>query len=338
MDVTDEIIARFFRNEADSGEVAAVKAYFDQYPEQMEKYALEMEEFRSTGLLHPATSREIFKKIEEDLVRRQPARIRIYRRLAVAASVMIILGAGWWFVTGTKGHKADVRLAEERPSYTQVVNSSDTVMHIVLKDGSTVDLERQSGISYYEPFIHHSRDISLKGTAVFNVAKDQSSSFTVYAGGVATTALGTKFKVDASGKKDKVTVQLYEGKVVVKQVNGTAMNYLSPGQQLAFYGRSQSMTLTRMEAGDKTNMAPDKKQMARDQRDLLVFRDLPFETVIARLEKEFRINIKVEAADVGKINVTVEFKRTDPVFYMLNSIAALNGLTVTQQGNTYYIK
>lgn len=347
MDVNDEIIERFFKNEASPREVEAVKAYFGQYPEQMEKYASEMEQFSTGNRLHPALSQIIFKKIDRSLEDRRPVRMKLYRSVAVAASLMLLAGAAWYNIAGYKGHKEVSPLASKSqqppPGLIQLMNTSDTIMRLVLKDGSLVELQQHSGLSYYEPFINDRRDISLKGVAVFTVAKDKKRSFTVYAGGIATTALGTRFKVKATGGKDPVTVQLYEGKVVVKQLNGSGMDYLLPGQQLAYDARTQRMSLARMgeDNSEKKNMSralAGKKQISSGGQDLLIFKDLPFEEVIARLEKEYKADIRCEGIAVKKINVTAEFKRTDPLSTILNTIAILNGLSVSQQGDTYTIK
>lgn len=265
--------------------------------------------------------------------------------MAVAASLMILAGAAWWFIAGYKGHKEERPVAGKlqplQPGLIQLMNNSDTILHIVLKDGSLVDLEQHSGLSYYEPFINDRRDISLKGIAVFTVAKDKKRSFTVYAGGIATTALGTQFKVKAIGGEDPVTVQLYEGKVVVRQVKGSEVSYLLPGQQLVFDTRTQRMSLAKIEEGNgdgnKDRALAGKKQTSSDQ-DLVIFKDRPFEEVIASLEKEYKADIRYRSAAVKKINITAEFKRTETLSDILNTIATLNGLSVSQQGNTYTIK
>jgi transmembrane sensor len=346
MDVTDEIIERFFKNEASPREVEAVRDYFDQYPEQMEKYASEMERFSTGNHLHPAASRLLFKKIDRSLEDRRLVRMKLYRSVAVAASLMILAGAAWWFIAGYKGHKEERpvagKLQQLQPTLIQVMNKSDTIMHIVLRDGSLVELEQHSGLSYYEPFINDRRDLSLKGIALFTVAKDKKRSFTVYAGGIATTALGTQFKVKAIGGGDPVTVQLYEGKVVVRQVKGSETNYLLPGQQLVFEARTQKMSLAKIEEGNgdgnKDRTLVGKKRTNPDSQDLMIFKDRPFEEVIASLEKEYKADIRYRSAAVKKINITAEFKRTETLSGILNTIATLNGLSVSQQGNIYTIK
>jgi len=335
MDVTEEMIGRFFKNEATPAEATAVKNWFDCHPDEMEKYAVEMERFTTRDRLHPATARALFKKIGDNIGRKNKSR-QTYRTLAIAASVLLVAAGLWLLVRQQGAHKADNSIARTAsPALIRVVNSSDTIMRLTLEDGSTVELAQQSGLSYYKPFINDRRDLSLKGTASFTVAKDEKRSFTVYAEGIATTALGTRFRVRAPGGKEAVTVQLFEGKVVVKQVNGDAMNYLAPGQQLVFNTITQRMTLTRNDAmAAKEGMTTAKKNISKN----LVFKDMPFEEVITKLEKEYKGEIRYDSAAVKKINVTAEFNHTETLFNILNTIAALNGLTVSQQGDTYTIR
>jgi transmembrane sensor len=106
---------------------------------------------------------------------------------------------------------------------------------IWLSDSSVVFIAPGSSVSMRQPFGGDRREIVLTGEASFEVAKDAHRPFTVVSGLVRTTALGTSFKVAASGAGDssRVHVALSSGRVVVchqpKDASADSI-YLSPGE------------------------------------------------------------------------------------------------------------
>src|SRR6202000_2790670 len=91
-----------------------------------------------------------------------------------------------------------------------------------------------SSITYQQAFEAHARTIQLEGRALFEVVKDSLRPFTVLAKGYATTALGTRFIVDAT--KPVVSIRLLKGRIVVNAIAGASIAmkrvYLAPGQEI----------------------------------------------------------------------------------------------------------
>jgi transmembrane sensor len=127
------------------------------------------------------------------------ARSRLRRALAVAASVGFLLVAAAIFNSRT-----DYFTAEH---YTTKVGGLNNVP---LADGSNVTLNTDSSIRV--ALAHDERRIRLeKGEAFFEVAKDRTKPFVVYAGDKRVVAVGTKFSVRRDGKEIQVVVT--EGRV-----------------------------------------------------------------------------------------------------------------------------
>ncbi|SHN33123.1 FecR family protein [Cyclobacterium lianum] len=85
---------------------------------------------------------------------------------------------------------------------------------ISLADGTRVMLNAGSSLSYEENRFKAVRDVFLEGEAYFEVAHDPDRPFTVHAGGVNTTALGTSFNIMAY-KGEKQMISLVTGKVSI---------------------------------------------------------------------------------------------------------------------------
>ena len=129
------------------------------------------------------------------------------------------------------------------PALVRRTNSGPAPRRLTLPDGSVVTLEAGSTLAY-RPFGPTSRELSLRGAALFAVAKDVARPFTVEAGGFRTTALGTRFRVE-SRAGGRVKVRLLTGKVVVRTAAASPFamqdQYLTPGRELRADAHTQEV-------------------------------------------------------------------------------------------------
>lgn len=262
---------------------------------------------------------------------------RLVPRFAVAASLIILAVAGF-LLTGR--HREDRPIvknaATASPRLVRVVNGSDSSMPIRLEDGSTVQLERKSGISYYQPFINNRRDISLAGMALFKVAKDGARPFTVYAGEIATRALGTKFLVNAADPR-KVTVQLLEGKVAVNAAPGAAATInevvLTPGQQFSFNRDSRRYAVNTIVAPPVKTLKP----MTPDSRPELVFRKEPLGMVFKKVGELYKVPLVFQQEELNGLYFTGTFLKSDNLNIVLSTICNVNNLHFTNEQDSIII-
>jgi len=131
------------------------------------------------------------------------------------------------------------------PTLVRRINPGPDPLRLPLPDGSVATLDANSTLTY-KPFGPTSRELSLRGAALFAVAKDAARPFTVEAGGFTTTALGTRFRV-VSRAGGRVTVRLLRGRVVVRATAASAFamqpQYLTPGRELSADTRTQEVRL-----------------------------------------------------------------------------------------------
>ena len=90
--------------------------------------------------------------------------------VAVAASILLIIGLPWHYIL--KKEKTNRISAASVAKTRSIFNHTLSKMSITLSDGSAVELLANSSLSYSEDFNALRRDVTLKGGANFNVAKD----------------------------------------------------------------------------------------------------------------------------------------------------------------------
>lgn len=304
-----------------------------------------------TNLISKEKSAQIFKEIHqrktEILTAPATPKAKVihfkkaWLQLASAACIIGFMALGFWYANKETAPTKTLAAVNNAQQLKQIANTTSQAISINLQDGSTVVIEPKSAISYYLPFANK-RDISLSGKAFFKVAKDKTKPFTVYAGGIATTALGTQFTVNAL-VKNKVEVKLFEGKVVVKSVdkNVYAINdvYLLPGQMAVAAKLAQSFAVTSFSANDA--IAKNKQfnsPITHQDADNLVFDNEPLEKVIGKLNKQYNTQINYTQSQIAGLYFSGSVLKTDSLKTILNIIANMNGLVYEEVGGNIFIK
>ncbi|KXX67578.1 FecR family protein [Flammeovirga sp. SJP92] len=155
--------------------------------------------------------------------------------------------------------------------------------NITLPDGSTVNLNAGSSISYDKKSFKAGRYISLKGEAFFNVEKGQTFQVNTELGTV--TVLGTSFNILA--RKQKWIVSCYTGKVAVKDKDGNQV-ILTKGKE-AVYKNGSFVTNTH------SNTQPNW------QKGLFKYSNAPLESVFEEIQRQFDIRIIYKDSGIQKL-------------------------------------
>jgi transmembrane sensor len=351
----EQLIRKFWANETTLAENQRLLQLLEQYRAtvkgSMQENFQENETEREHGL-QPDKALSILQKIHGNLgMEQHPAAgqktgtailRKLYRRIAVAASIGIVAVSSFLLAGGHHKKSPTVQTATvtaaapAKPRLMRLANGPDSVLSVTLKDGSTVQLGKNSSLSWYEPFINNRRDLSLTGIALFKVAKDKTRPFTVYAGGIATTALGTRFWVNATDAA-KIRVRLLEGKVMVNAATGSGMTmkdvYLAPGQEFSFDKNSQEYAVN---ASD-TRSDNDGKATPRTDQPELIFKKEPLGQVFRKVASLYNVSLSFRKEELNGLYFTGTFLKSDSLNIVLSTICNVNDLLVTKKEDSIII-
>ncbi len=282
--------------------------------------------------------------------------IRLIRVAVVAASLIILTGIAWLLFQPNKEKAGDMVAVNRVPPAVEKFivriekNVSGKPRLIQLPDGSEVLLWDKSELKFTEPFANDKRDISLKGKARFKVTKDKAKPFTVFSGDISTTALGTEFLVTNFEKEHLITVQLFEGKVVVKSVDSLKIKldqsfYLLPGQEFLYDKRNITGQIRRIQKGISKNDAVNKEPANEDpsipknvEGAWYMFNNQSLPVIFDQLKSMYGVEIVYQKKDVQKLYFIGRFEKTDSLEYILRNIAEVNKLTIIKENNRYIIR
>lgn len=185
-----------------------------------------------------------------------------------------------------------VNTSSEPTQYIAYASTTDVPRKISLPDGSMVLLNSNSEVFLAKKFNDSRRELLLKGTAFFSVAKNKTKPFIVTSGNLKTTALGTAFYIYQS-RSGSSTVSLLEGKVEVKDLNGAL--YLLPGDKATYFNEQNF-----------NKISFNKEQLQQYVEGNIVFKNADIDNIESAIEEFFNKSVIIKGK-VPKINFTGSF-------------------------------
>jgi len=349
MEITEALILKFFRQECTPEERTAVNKYFDDYPDELDKYLDERGwmDFAEKSPLSIELSRQMLEVIEDHIQATPVRRIFPFKSLAIAASIIIIAGVILLISNNLRKDKitnpllAGTKKTMPDKELDTIDNKTGNAMAVLLSDSSTVSLTAKSKIIFSKVFDKDKRDVYLYGEAIFKVTKNKHRPFTVYAGNFSTTALGTSFKITAFANSNKTVIQLFTGKVVVKQVNTVngqrhSAVYLDPGYTAEASNSANDIKVSGFKDDNTTTTPSAGEGLTLFDNDLIIFKNQSLTAVVNVLKKSYHVDIAVNPQDISNryFTGTVNSKSETP-YAVLSTIARLNNLKVIKQNESY---
>lgn len=188
-----------------------------------------------------------------------------------------------------------------KPKITiQQATSSTEINKVILPDGSLVWLKGNSRLNFPTAFSGNSRNVTLQGEALFEVAKDPAHPFVIQCGDLITTVLGTSFNIKTT--QENIEVVVLTGKVSLTSVTDKQGLIVLPNQKAVYNG--QQKQLAKVESAGEEKMAAIKGTEYN-----MEFEDTPMKEIIKRIEGKF--NVKVHTRDPKLNNCMVTGNFTD---------------------------
>jgi len=192
-------------------------------------------------------------------------------------------------------------------------NNAGRKSTIHLKDGTTVNLNAESKISYNETFSDTARFIWLTGEAFFDVAHDDTKPFYVISQNVKVEALGTAFNVSGYPDFDVVKVSVNGYDSISNEINSKEI-ILLPGQEISFEKSANTFSPV-------TTYNAVEVEGWKD--GTLYFKHAGLKEIISKLKKWYGVEIQIGSVPTKEISYTGIFKKQN-LNNVLSSIGFVN--------------
>ncbi|GLU52260.1 anti-sigma factor [Dyadobacter frigoris] len=244
----------------------------------------------------------------------------------IAAIITLISGLGYFY---NRNHLAEKTEVVSYASMLVKRNITDKEMTVLLSDGSVATLKKGSTLRFPNKFSGDTRKVFLTGEAFFDVTKNPTKPFLVFANETVTKVLGTSFRIKAPEGANTVMVFVKTGKVSVypkkeyetladeddHEVSGVILH---PNQQVVFNKKEN-----RLEKGIVEN--PDLLSESAQSQEL-IFDDQPVAEVLRTLEKMYGIAILFDEESLSKCPISTIFKEEN-LKQRMNAICQAIGAT-----------
>ena len=235
-----------------------------------------------------------------------------------AAASFVLVSVAVYFAFSPSVYKSNLAVIQQES--IEKKNELNYPILIHLPDGSAVKLASKSKISYPQSFEKDKRIVILSGEATFDIAKDPSRPFLVYANEVTTKVLGTRFNVKAYENKNDVVVSVEEGKVSVYKNKKTTKNELTgvillPNQQAIFDRKTDQYNKQLIQT---PTIISQNKQLNFE------FNETPIEEVFRKIELAYGIDIEFDENLLKGCQVTGSFDN-ESLFQKLDIITKIIG-------------
>ena len=225
-----------------------------------------------------------------------------YKNLAIAASVLILIGFTISYSLLNFNETTITTLKGERKK-------------VLLADGSQVFLNSNSSISYQNDFTDK-RSVSLIGEAFFKVARNTEKPFTITSNNTETRVLGTSFNINSTNT-NKTTISVNTGKVLVRSKTKLKDSvFLTKNQQVEFVNH---VPLKRSYNNSDDLMAWTK--------NIIVLNNETLENTAKILENWYNISIDIQDENIKQETLSGKFNN-ETLKNVMQSIALLKKLKI----------
>lgn len=228
--------------------------------------------------------------------------------------------------------------AAQPVQWDEVSNTTAAVKHIPLPDSSVVALYPQGKLRYEKGLSKPLRDVYLVGKAYFKVKRNPARPFSVYAGGLKTTALGTSFTINTVAGKERTSVKLHTGKIVVSAEIATSKQqpvYLTKAESGLIYDR-QSQLASSIKQPKAVKIIPETS--LTHEGDLIIMKNIPLVKVVTMLSSAYQVKIQANSKEIGNITYTGEVNtKTESIESVLNMICLINNMSLSRGTAQEYI-
>lgn len=240
--------------------------------------------------------------------------------IGIAASLILLLIAGWFYVRLTKEKDIAV-LVEQKQTATYITfyNTSNKIIPIALSDGSSILLDPNSQIKYPNTFASNERIVELSGSAFFEVTKNPLKPFLVKSEEMTTKVIGTSFRVNANHKNSAFSVMVKSGKVSVYAEDNEKHKSieLTPNEEVVFTRSNQTLVKKAIKSETIEKSTPENIKP-------IVFEDVPINQIIESLSENYKVPIKINGSKLMDCSLTTIFK-DEPLFEKIKIICQAIG-------------
>lgn len=217
----------------------------------------------------------------DDKLQKKNSKARWTRFIRVAAAVLLL------FTTGVSAYLMIDNRTMATLGKREVMVKVDKGQRVgmTLPDGSTVQLNSESVLSYRQDFGKENRSVKFAGEAFFEVVKSGDKKFLINSRFMDIEVLGTSFNFYAYESKDEVELTLINGKVFLSTTTSPVQTAMLEPNSKAVYNKKTKLLDIR-----PTDTSFETAWRVKE----LVFRSEPLSHIFPKIERRHGVSFAIK--------------------------------------------
>lgn len=242
------------------------------------------------------------------------------RLIAAILLPLVILSGITWFVGSRLGLVGQME-------YATLDVPLGEKMNLIFQDGTRVQLNSGSSVTYPKFFGLFERKVTFSGEAYFSVAKEPSRPFVVSLGDIKVKVTGTKFNVKAYPDEPTVCVALEEGKV----------SLIGKDKHVCPLQPRQSVLYNKVTGAFVIRQIDEMEAFTAWRSNNLNFNRVPLEEILRVIERQYNVVFTAEDPSCLRYRFTISTSSTQ-VSEILHELERVSNIRFRQvAGNRYKV-
>jgi len=302
-----ELFRKYLSGQAGNDEQKSIEQWYDKLEKR--------DPVQLSAAAEKALEADIWQKLEPRLLKKRKPR-RLYTYVGVAASITLIVFAGFFFMTRNKGK------ADQAPRYQDYYTGIGERKKLTLEDGTAIALNSASRLRIYLDVTVSRRVDIIDGEVFLDVHHDPAHPFIIRSGNVTTQVLGTSLNIRAYKNMEDISISVLEGKVQVSDSIHT-LGILEKQQKLVFNQQDKTYAI-QASNGD----------VIAWQNGKLLFKNTSFEEMALLMQKNYGIYLKSADERVKQKKFTASLPLSLSALKAAEVLASIHQFKIKQRRDT----
>ena len=322
MNISRNIIQAYLEGTLSKEETLDVQLYLAEHMDDSMVRELLDEQFDSDRSEADASADRALASVRKRLGMGESRRPILWLAAAAVAALLIIPVS---LKIGYNLHKESAPVA-----WNEVTVPISQTREVTLPDGTSLELNAGSRVTWPTAFTGGQREIFLDGEVVASVAKDPEHPFIIHSGGADIRVHGTTFDLKSYRDATLLEVVLLEGSVslILPAEEGKREVRMAPGDIAQFDHYTGAVSLGKV--------SPDGFKTFNDNHSFS-FINIPLKDIAADLERSFGTQIVVSDASVASQRFLAFFTNGEDLDEILKLLSRNGNLRVVRSDGTVYL-
>ena len=193
---------------------------------------------------------------------------------------------------------------------------------VTLVDGTNVELNSNTNISFSNSIVSKERRVELQGEAFFDVAHNENRPFVVQSSDLKIKVLGTEFNVSNYKNNAYTSTTLVDGSISVSNQQGQSKT-ITPGDQAKLYHNQGEILVDKVNVQEEVSWTMNR----------MIFENETLENIINSLNVWYDVEFEIHDNNISKYKFTGTLKKKNEITHFLQMLKYTGGINHKIEGN-----